>query len=189
MQAWQLSTNTCRCVLTLCLQPLLLFLRLQQQHQTGSRGAAGSSRQAAAAAAGAWAPWSCVPAQGRDEQQRLVIDPRDASLQDRLRLQLGQPITLHFVAVDYFGCPAALSKPQRQELRRRSLQLQPADGAQGLTLPWVLQSSLCMGCAASCWNTGQKGVPADRCQPHIQPGALHTAGASMLQVKRPASPT
>lgn len=119
-----------------------------QQQLSGSRGAAGSSRQTTAAAAGAWAAWSCAPAQGRGEPQRLVIDPREASLLDRLRLQLGQPITLHFVAVDYVGCPAVLSKQQRQELRRRSLLLLPANGEKGLT---ALRACGC-ACKGACWR-------------------------------------
>ncbi len=111
-----------------------------QQQVSSSSGAAGSSRQAAAAAQGAWSAWKCQQAQGRSEAALHFLDPRSASLtpQGRLRLQLGQPITLHFVAVDYMGCPAELSKKQRQQLYRSGLQLQPANGEN--------VSFLAMGC-------------------------------------------
>lgn len=45
---------------------------------------------------------------------------------------------MHFVAVDYMGCPAVLSKQQRQKLSTSGLQLQPAAGMKVLVLPCLV---------------------------------------------------
>lgn len=114
---------------------LLLLLLMCWPQQVCSTPAAGSSRQAAAPAAaqGAWSAWSCVPAQGRlgadaADTPKRHIDPRDLKLTAPLVVTPGQPFTLHFVAVDFFGCPAVLSKQQRKELREHGLLLQPDNG-------------------------------------------------------------
>lgn len=106
--------------------------------QLRSSGAAGSSqRQTAAASQGAWAPWSCVPVREgsvgsqprvRAEVMERYIHPRDMKISGRLHLQLGQPVTLHFVAVDFMGCSAVLSKQQKRDLVERGLQLQAENG-------------------------------------------------------------
>lgn len=109
-----------------------------QQVAPASRGA-NSSRQAAAAAAaaaqGAWAPWRCAPAgqagvQQQEGRQQVHVDPRRMVLSQPLRLQLGQTITLHFVATDFMGCLTELSKQQRTALVGGGLQLVPCDGEQ-----------------------------------------------------------
>jgi hypothetical protein len=137
--------------------------RLYVQQVCGSSGA-GSSRQALAAAQDAWAPWKCAPAQGLGESAVLCINPRNASVQGRLRLQLGQPITLHFVAVDYMGCPAVLNRQQRQKLASSGLQLQPAAGRTVPVLP-CQGSALCVCVQGAskqwCMLTRAQGVSSE----------------------------
>lgn len=57
-----------------------------------------------------------------------------------LRLQLGQPLTLHFVATDFLGCPVELSKQQRKDMVAGGVQLTPYDGESGWTAPHQIGS-------------------------------------------------
>jgi hypothetical protein len=111
------------------------FLLAVQQVRTSA--AAGSSRQAAAANQGAWAPWLCAAvsedtASGRlrtaAEATQRHVDPRHIRSHGTLQLQLGQPVTLHFVAVDFLNCPVVLTRDQRRQLRENGLQLRPVSG-------------------------------------------------------------
>lgn len=88
-----------------------------------------------AAEKGAWAPWECV----RYDVQGTVctpsadivkqhIDMRHAQLSGKLRLQLGQAVTLHFVATDFLGCPVVLRKEQREQMMATGLELQASVG-------------------------------------------------------------
>jgi hypothetical protein len=55
------------------------------------------------------------------------VDPLSLQLQAPLKLQLGSPVTLHFVATDLLGCPVELSEQQRQALKENGgLQLLPS---------------------------------------------------------------
>ena len=75
---------------------------------------------------GAWAPWSLTPTSSSANLCQHV-DPRQFKA-GRLRLQLGRSITLHFVATDFMGCPAVLSKEQRLALWAGGVQLLPRNG-------------------------------------------------------------
>jgi hypothetical protein len=55
------------------------------------------------------------------------INPRHILSHAPLQLQLGQPVTIHFLATDYMGCPAVLNQQQRRELWASGLQIEPAD--------------------------------------------------------------
>jgi hypothetical protein len=159
--------------LLLCvLLPLLLEPRPQQ---VSSAAAASSSRQAAAAAAaqGAWSPWICVPAQdgqslrpGADaaDTTKHHIDPRHLTLTGPLVVTLGQPVTLHFVAVDFSGCPVALSKQQRRELRVHGLLLQPENGEGDLFACRALEGA----CSATSHLKMRPGHP-------VSSNALHSS--------------
>jgi hypothetical protein len=75
---------------------------------------------------GAWAPWKCAEAGGNPDDSKH-INPRHILSHTPLQLQLGQPVTLHFVATDYLGCPAVLSHQHRRELLETGLQMEPVD--------------------------------------------------------------
>jgi hypothetical protein len=115
--------------------PAAFCLAVQQVRTPAA--AAGSSRQSAAANQGAWAPWMCAAVRQDTASGQLRtaaaatqrhVDPRHFRSHGALRLQLGQPVTLHFVAVDFLGCPAVLTKLQRRHLVDNGLQLRPASG-------------------------------------------------------------
>ena len=68
------------------------------------------------------------------------VDPRQFKVVRPLQLQLGRSITLHFVATDFSGCPAVLSKQQRTALWNGGLQLIPRNGEEVLAslMIWML---------------------------------------------------